>query len=65
MICDRFENVQRNGLIVTTARNFVLVASCLRRTEVQLPVILDSTLLRDPVNLELDLNSRDKDIGMT
>ena len=54
MICDRFENVQMNGLlVVTTAYNFVLVASCRRQTEVQLPVILDNILSRDHVNLGL------------
>ena len=48
MICDRFENVQMNGLlVVTTAYNFVLFASCRRQTEVQLPVILDNILSRN------------------
>ena len=54
MICDRFENVQMNALlVVTTAYNFVLVAGCRRQTEVQLPVILDNILSRDHVNLAL------------
>lgn len=42
-------------VVVTTARNFVLVARVRRRTEVQLRVILDNIFSRDPVNLGLRL----------